>query len=211
MSEPEPDQIQFACIGCGALNPMDAATCSGCGHDFGRPPAPASPGSTGPLPSRRPIPAPNPYAPPTSDLHRRPTFRIGTAMIVVAVIAVGLGAFAADEALGIGLSIGLIPATIRLAWLSSRGDVGGRAMRAGDLALAFILTFVMSYLILIASVIAFGVTCFPFGMVSQNIVVGVVAGGVAAIFVGIKLTRATLAASRRTAEANWHDSQIHWK
>ena len=33
----QPDEARFACIGCGALNPVGAEVCAGCGHRFAGP------------------------------------------------------------------------------------------------------------------------------------------------------------------------------
>jgi hypothetical protein len=33
----EPDEIRLACIGCGAMNPVGAEVCAGCGHRFAGP------------------------------------------------------------------------------------------------------------------------------------------------------------------------------
>jgi hypothetical protein len=49
---PEPDEIRFACIGCGAMNPVGAEVCAGCGHRFAGPAGGRiSPTSTGPAPA----------------------------------------------------------------------------------------------------------------------------------------------------------------
>ena len=46
----EPEEVQFACVGCGAKNPVGAEVCSKCGHRF------AGPGG-GPVPESDPAPA----------------------------------------------------------------------------------------------------------------------------------------------------------
>ena len=51
------DPISFECIGCGTLNPADAATCAGCGHSFA--------GLTSDSPAA-PIPR-NPYSQPPAE------------------------------------------------------------------------------------------------------------------------------------------------
>ena len=58
----EPNEVRFACIGCGAMNPAGAEVCSGCGHRF------AGPG-------RGPIPEPAPGSAPASNI---PAFPGGT-------------------------------------------------------------------------------------------------------------------------------------
>ena len=52
----EPDEIKFACIGCGTLNAPGAAVCSGCGHRFAGP-------EGGPSREPGPVMAPAPYEP----------------------------------------------------------------------------------------------------------------------------------------------------
>jgi drug/metabolite transporter (DMT)-like permease len=56
----EPDEVRFACIGCGAMNPAGAAVCSGCGHVFAGPVSGMAqhPKSAPALPESR-----NPYRP----------------------------------------------------------------------------------------------------------------------------------------------------
>ncbi len=34
---PDPEEVRFACIGCGAMNPAGAEVCEGCGHRFAGP------------------------------------------------------------------------------------------------------------------------------------------------------------------------------
>lgn len=221
----EPDEIRFACIGCGAMNPVDAASCSGCGHAFGGPVAAAPSESLAPPPPHRPSPEPNPYEPPAAQPPLQPTFRIGTAMLLVAAVATCLGAFAADVGLGACLAIGLIPATVRMAVVSVGRGPDGRPRTTAEALLSFILTFFVSYLILLASAIAFGVTCFPIGVASDSPLFALGAGGLAALIAGAWLTRVAVRAARRDFEtkrrhaeakrryagAKRHDSQIYWK
>ena len=49
----EPGEIQFDCIGCGAMNPAGAEVCAGCGHRFAGPDA-------GPIARALPPMAPEP-------------------------------------------------------------------------------------------------------------------------------------------------------
>jgi hypothetical protein len=173
----EPEEIQFACIGCGAMNPAGAEACSGCGHRFGGPGfVPASASASAPLPApgsgRSALPPPvrflDPFDPPVARVARTPTFRIGTAMGVIAVVGVGLGAFAASPYLGYLVAVGLVPATIRTILVAGRREAEGRPMRPADQSMSFLLTFGAVYLILVASLIAFGVTCIPIGSAMSN-------------------------------------------
>ena len=168
----EPEGIRFACIGCGALNEAGAETCIGCGHSFAGPlpaalPDPSRP-PPAPPPVRRPVPPPNLYEPPAPRVGP-PTIRIGTMMAIIAVIAVHLGAFAANTSLGVVASIGLLPASIRLALVVSRRAAEGRPMRVQDQWLSFLLTFLSSYLVAFSAIIAFGLTCFPIGVSGLDI------------------------------------------
>ncbi len=46
---PEPEEVRFACIGCGAMNPAGAEVCAGCGHRFAGP-------AGGPVAHPKPLP-----------------------------------------------------------------------------------------------------------------------------------------------------------
>ena len=98
----EADEIQFACIGCGTMNPAGAEVCAGCGYRFAGPefttlaPPAYSPPS-------RPTPF-DPYDPPLGPIAPPRTFRIGTGLVIIAVIAVCLAAWHADPSLGIAAS-----------------------------------------------------------------------------------------------------------
>ena len=129
-------------------------------------------------------------------------------MLFVAVIGACLGAFAANEALGALLSVGLVPASIRMAMVSGRRRAEGRPMSAEEWVGSFVLIFVTVYLIGLASLIAFGVTCFPIGLASQNFVIACGAGGLVAIFVAVKITRFAVRADRGIPKPERPDSEI---
>jgi hypothetical protein len=197
----EPEAIQFACIGCGAMNPAGAEACSGCGHRFREP---------------TPVPAPlvlptNPYEAPRSRVAGAPTFRIGTAMVLIAVVALCLGAFAAGIAQGILVTMGLLPATIRTFYIAGRREHEGRPMSTERKVLTFISTVGGVILILFSSIIAFGVTCFPIGMSGGDVGFAVWAGVVAALGAAGGLTYALIKASRAGAQRELDRETIRWQ
>lgn len=212
---PEPDEVRFACIGCGTMNPPGAESCAGCGHRFAGPgPGPAPMADLVGPPSPRPrSPSFNEYEPPAARPARLPTFRIGPAMGLIAVIAVGLAAFAADTALGFLSLLGLVPATIRSALVASGREAERRPMGLGELARSFAATFASAYLIALSSAIAFGITCFPIALSLSSppflggVFLGACLGLAAAIAAGVWLTRGLLKMGRERADRErirWH-------
>lgn len=214
---PEPDPIQFSCIGCGTLNPAGATVCAGCGYEFGRPLGPMPVAQT-PAPTKALTPRRfsdeerNPYeAPAGPPGAHAPRFRLSTAMVLIGVIAVGLGAFSIDESLGVFSLIGLVPAMIRMMVVSARADGEGRPLTVLEMCQSLILTFLTSYAVVLASLIAFGMTCVPVGVASGNLGVAIGAGVLVMIPVGIWLVRVSLRAARGAYEARRKDAGIYWR
>jgi hypothetical protein len=198
MSESEPGEIQFVCIGCGAMNPAGAEVCAGCGHRFAGPDLMSA---TRPIMAPRPRPAPllNPYEPPSTPISVPRTFQIGTGLVYIAVIAVCLGAFRADVSLGVASVVLLMPATIRTSMAAGRRRSEGRPMGFGEQVETFMLTGLATVGVAISSVIAFVVTCFPSGLATGNIVVALVIGAAGALVCAIWLTRVFLGIGRDNA------------
>ena len=204
----EPEEIRFACIGCGALNPVGAEVCSGCGHRFAGTDIVSTPPSAVPPPVRRPPTPERFYEPPKARVAAPTTFRIGTAMAIIAVIAVCLGAFAADLTLGIITTLGLLPATIRTFIVSATRQAEGRPMSLGGQITTFCLTILSVILIVISSAIAFCVTCLPVGLGSNSLEVAVGVGILAALGAAFLVIRGLLRLGRSRAQDR---DQIRWQ
>jgi hypothetical protein len=198
---PDPEEIQFACIGCGTLNPARAEVCSGCGHRFREPTATPSP-----LVSHA-----NFYEAPRARVDRAPTFRIGTAMVLIAAVAFCLAAFAAGIGQGILVTMGLLPATIRTFLVAGWREAEGRPMSLERKVLTFLSTVGATILIVFSSIIAFGLTCFPIGMSGGDAGLAIGAGLLAALWAAIGLTWALIRASRAGARRELDRETIRWR
>ncbi|WP_435007820.1 hypothetical protein P12x_005085 [Tundrisphaera lichenicola] len=194
---PEPDETPCTCISCRAMNPPGAEVCSGCGHRL-----------RDPIVSQPPTDwLQNPYEAPRTSLDRMPALRIGTVMVLVAVFAVCLGAMMASPPFGVFISVGILPASIRTAYLADLRRSRGGSSQFFDPVSTFLVTFGAAYLVGFASLIAFGVTCFPIGLMTLGnnlnnpeflgVYFGVGLGLVVAIFVAVWLSRFLLRAGRR--------------
>lgn len=173
---PEAEEARFTCVGCGASNPMGSEACSGCGYRFSGPDL---------VPEGRNVPTPgrvaNPYEAPTTRIEPSGNFRIGTALMLIAVVAVCLGALRANIALGIAVSLSLVPASIRTPLVAGRRRSEGVAMDWAAQAGSFLVTVICTWLVVIASAIAFFATCYPVGVASNDFRAGLTVGVIAAI------------------------------
>lgn len=186
----EPEEICFACIGCGAMNPAEAEVCSGCGHRFAGTDfiGSASPGHL--LHSERFDDSPNvQVAPP-------PRFRIGTAMVFIALIAICLRAFVTHVALGILATLVLLPASIRVFLLSAERKLQGRPMAIREQVSTFWLTICGVMLVVISSASSFVYPCTLLGQL--NPVLGIVVGSVTSLVVAFLVSRDLLRRERRS-------------
>ena len=179
----EPEEVRFACIGCGTWNAAGAEVCAGCGHRFAGPDL--VPRARIALPPR---PSENPYEPPASPIAPPRAFRIGTALFLIAIVAVCLGALRENVALGVAVIVSLAPAAIRTPLVAGRRRAYGSPMDFGEQFASFLITMVCTWAVIISTSIAFFATCFPAGLVTSNLVVGLVVGVPAAIFCAVQLT-----------------------
>ncbi len=190
----DPEEIKFACIGCGAYNPTAAEVCSGCGHRFAGPDL---------IPPVRIILPPrasdNPYEAPLTPIVPPRNFQIGTILIWIAVSAVCMGAFRENFALGVIAVVTLLPATIRTSFVAGARRALGRPMAWEERFATFLMTMLATWAILFASGIAFGITCFGTGLASQNIGVGVTFGAIGAMSCAVWLSRVFLRNNRDIA------------
>ncbi|WP_435007821.1 hypothetical protein P12x_005086 [Tundrisphaera lichenicola] len=136
-----------------------------------------------------------------------PTLRISTVMILIAVVAICLGAILTSLVFGVLFTFGVLPASIRTAYLSDLGRFHRKPLGPDEKLATFLTTLGTAYLVSFASLIAFGVTCFPIGIVSIGskpnnpdfvwVYAGVGLGLVVAIFVAVRFSRFLLRAGRR--------------
>lgn len=168
---PDPEAARFTCAGCGASNPTGSEACSGCGRRFAGPDL---------VPEGRIAPTPrlvaNPYEAPSTPTTAYWNLRIGTAMMLIAVVACCLGALRANVALGIAVSLSLVPASIRTPLVAGRRRAEGGVMDWSEQVATFATTMICSWLVAITSSIAFFATCFPVGMASNSIPFGLIVG-----------------------------------
>lgn len=193
----ELDEIQFACIGCGTMNPPGAEVCAGCGHrfaslEFTTLAKPAF------IPKSRPAPF-DPYDPPQSPIAPPRTFRIGTGLALIAVIAVCLAAWRAQPVAGIAVSVLVLVAAVRTPVLASRRRAEGRPMSLGDQIGSFVMTVLATIGVVTASGIAFCATCFPSTIATNNVVVGLGFGAVGAVTSAVLMTRLFARVARENA------------
>lgn len=180
---PDPEAARFTCAGCGTSNPTGSGACSGCGRRFA-----GSDLALGDRNAPTARPAANPYEAPLTPIPPYRSIGIGTAMMLIAVVALCLGALRANIALGIAVSLSLVPAAIRTPLVTARRRAEGATMDWSEQVATFITTVMCTWLVTIASSIAFFATCFPVGAVSNSIPFGLIVGVPVAIGCAIHLT-----------------------
>ena len=198
----EPEEVKFACIGCGTWNAAGAEVCAGCGHRFAgtdlipkvRIALPPRPPENPYEPPSSPIappsgPSENPYEPPSSPIAPPRALRIGTALFLIAIVAVCLGALRENIALGVAVILSLAPAAIRTPLVAGRRRAHGLPMDFWEQFASFLTTMVCTWAVVISTSIAFLATCYPAGLVTSNLVVGLVVGVPAAIGCAFLMTR----------------------
>jgi hypothetical protein len=179
----EPDEIRFACIGCGTYNPANAEVCAGCGHRFAGPDVIAKVRVV--LPPR---PSENPYEPPSAPIAPPRTFRIGSLLVWIALIAVCLGAFRENIALGILATISFVPPAIWTSIRSGSRRAEGRPMNIVDQLQTFSIALFGTWGIVFSSSVAFCVTCFGAGITTNSFGFALALGVVVAVGIAAWLT-----------------------
>jgi uncharacterized membrane protein (DUF485 family) len=190
----EPDEVKFACIGCGTYNPTAAEVCEGCGHRFAGPDL---------VPKVRIVLPPraseNPYEAPFAAIAPPRTFQIGTLVAWIAVLAVCMGAFRENIALGIFTTLSFLPPTFRTSAMARHRRAQGRSMALEERFATFVITMFATWAIVFACAISFCVTCLASGSVSQNFGLGLFVGVIGAALCGVWLTRVFVKTSRENA------------
>ncbi len=133
------------------------------------------------------------------------SFRIGSALVVIALVAVSMGAMRASLPLGILLAASVVPAAVLTALVSDHRRAEGRPMGTNDLAEFFVLALLNVFVVLIASSIAFCVTCVPISLMGMHgefqvddkaMMLAVSLGGLAALGAGWMVAMGLIKASR---------------
>jgi len=133
------------------------------------------------------------------------SFHLGTMMLVIALIAVGLGVAITQPALAVVLTLPAIIATCRLVTLRNRVPDGNpSSLRYVG---SFLATFTVVCLVMIASGFAFFMTCL--GVISQSpgayggefFGTGLLCGAIAGVAVAIGITVAIVRSRRRRFQA----------
>ena len=151
------------CPHCGATNPAADATCHAC--------------------SKRLML----YIGPARTLPRK--FGLGPLMILVAIVAVGLGIFRIAPPVGVLMLFLFVPAMIRTTGVASQRAEDRRPTTLEDKAWVFLTSIGLMTAVLVSSCLAFIAVCLPAGLVAANgrgygFVLVVAVGGGAALLVG---------------------------
>jgi len=132
---------------------------------------------------------------------------IASAMLVVLLVAIGLGVFRANALVGGLLIASAVAALIWIAFGARRRKVAGRPMGFEDGVRTYAFTLGNIFLVLVAATIAFFATCFPIGLATMEGesagklgFLAWVVGGVSAIVAGGFVAH-LLRRSRRKPEA----------
>jgi hypothetical protein len=177
------DQFPSVCALCGAGVGPGMDVCPACGGRIG--PTPAEPGR-------------NPYEAPPPTVTPRMRFSVGSLMVLVAVVAVGLGTLVAATPLGVlALMLG-VPAGARTWYEAARARGQGRPLDGLQLAGRFAIAAGLTFVVWVCAGIACLVACTPIAVASGStegfvagMVVGVAAAAAAAWFVARSLFAAT--------------------
>ena len=119
------------------------------------------------------------------------SLRIASVMLIILLIAVGLGVFLANRWVGILVVASAVPALIWVIFEARRRNISGRPMNLDEGVRGFAFSLGNIFLVLVASAIAFFATCFPIGLMgfegeNGGIIVPVAfgVGGLSALGVG---------------------------
>ena len=190
----ESGEIQFVCIGCGTPNPVGAEVCAGCGHRF----AGSDVLLPSPVPTRLPRP-PDPFEPPVARVAPPRTLRIGSILLFIPVVAVCLVAFRSNTPLGIIAVVSLLPPTIRTILVTTRRRALGYPMVFHEVVATFLATLLATWGLVVSSLIAFCITCFPTGLLTQRLEVAVPIGLIAMVVWSVWLTSTFVRMARGSA------------
>jgi hypothetical protein len=124
------------------------------------------------------------------------TFQISSLLLLVAVIAVCAGAWRAGTLAGFALVVAVLPALLYTTFVAFESSAAGRPMAVVEKVGSFIAALAGVVVIGIAAVIAFCATCFPAGILSRNLGVGLAIGGTAGVAAAVYMTRSILSRSR---------------
>jgi hypothetical protein len=185
------DPWMVRCPGCGSFNIPTQIGCSRCGHrlDEGRSPTSSADlgperDKSGPAVDLQPVPA--------ARSAGRPTFRISSFLLVIALVAVCMGAGHEQPFLGIALAAVALPAAVYTSVIAFRRAAAGKPMAVVEKVRSFARALAGVLVITLAALTAFCATCTPIGFAVMNapgavpmgIVVAFVIGGISGISAG---------------------------
>ena len=193
------DPSAVICPECGASNRAGETACFLCGRGLGTK-APALPDAGKPF---------NPFAPPTTYSSMRPTFRISSLLLIIAVIAVCLGVWQAQPILGACVAAVVVPALGYVCVIAFKSGSVGKPMAALEKLNSFAAAMMGVVVIEFAALVAFCMTCVPTGYVAlvatnseTGLIVALVVGGLWAIAAGAYVTY-WLITKKKPFSAKW--------
>jgi hypothetical protein len=183
------DRAEIVCPDCGAANRDGETVCYRCGQPLGA----ANAAKASAHVARVLAPA------------SRRTFHISSLLLLIALIALCLGALRAQLVLGIVLSAVLLPAAVYTTIIASRSAATGTPMPLFEKLNRFGVAIAGTLVVEFAALVAFCITCVPVGFMAfseSGVIVACVVGGIAAIVAAVFVTRYLLTRKRRlTREA----------
>lgn len=180
------------CPSCGAQNRADSVECFLCHQPFGLTEPTSAQSPTTWVPS--PVSPTDDLAAAHADIQR--TFKLSSLMLIIALVAVCLGALVESPGLGVVLIIVAAPALLRTLAAIHYFRGRGQRLTTVDKVLFFVGSLLIVTMILMSTLIAFTIVCFPAGLVAIGTLQGagflfaVTAGFVPAVFVAYQTTRA---------------------
>lgn len=159
----EPSPPSRTCPQCGQPLPPDVDACAKCGRDEA-----------------------NPFTPPSSPIEREPADNNPLLVVtILAIVFVSVIVTFIAPGLGILLGIVFVPAAVRASAVLKRQDAAGSSTaRKIGFWHALLTSAGVSFLVWLASAIAFTIICFPLGLLSFDINTGGGVGLIAGVILG---------------------------
>jgi hypothetical protein len=177
------DGIWFVCSRCFSSNRTEVMTCHVCGHHLDAI-IPRMEAGASSWPSPRAWESVNPDAPAAGGNSSAVTFRISSLLMVIAVIAVWLGAARESPGLGIFLAIVVVPALVYTVIAAARRKARLSPMAARHLVRTFFIAIAAVLFIEVSTLLALFWAFLLVVYVTGNSGIAVVIGGMAAIVAG---------------------------
>jgi hypothetical protein len=182
------DSVVVICRDCGALARAGETTCFLCGRRLGA------------VDAAKETPQLAAVVRPTL----RPTYHMSSFLLLIAVVAVCLGAGRDQPVLGIALAVVVVPAAAYTTIVAFRSAGTGRPMSVFEKIGSFAGAITGVLAIEFAALVTFCMTCIPAGFVTASagepgIIVAIVIGGTAAVAAAAAMTRYLLTRKSRLA------------